>query len=76
MQEHLWHSVSCNIAVVINGLHQVVIGHNTTKSLHVFTVTLNSASTVLLLSIKMASCCIEKTHQYMLITIFNGTGTL
>ena len=26
-----------NIAIVINGLYQVVIGHNTTKSLHVFT---------------------------------------
>ena len=26
-----------NIAIIINGLHQVAIGHNTTKSLYVFT---------------------------------------
>ena len=30
--------VVVNIAIVINGLYQVVIGHNTTKSLHVFTI--------------------------------------
>ena len=59
--------VLVNIAIVINGLYQVVIGHNTTKSPHVFTIvhcdTLNTASIIVLLSIKMASYCTEKAHQ-------------